>query len=856
MNGPDVLNDGEISGAAQEEEMTNRRKVFGERLAERGGKSMASHLLAWMAVGALSVSGGLEAQDAYDQVVPDGAETDTGLFDVHVVEGRTLYEIPDEVLGRDMLLMSRYVQTPQGFQLDGTSPAPDMVVQWQREGGRILLRAMNYELSADENMNVWHAVENANFAPVLASFEIEARGPGSSVVEVSGAYLGEAEVFQVGAGTRDQYGMGNVDPGRSRLSSVKTFPENVEVRAVLTYPASEPPSEGRGGTVSVRVNHSMILLPEEPKKRRWFDERVGLRGIAQYDYGRPGQGAERVEYIRRYWLEPSDVEAYRRGELVEPEEPWIWYIDRSVPEEWVPYFKEGLLEWNEAFEEAGYRNAIQVERAPSPEEDPDFSMEDARYSVVRYVATPVRSANAGGGAWDPRSGQLIRGHINMFHGLMERLRWWSFSQLGGRHDDLRGDEIPEEWMGEALRYVMSHEMAHVVGLPHNQMGNVAHPTDSLRSASFIEEWGHAASVVGRTRFNYVAQPGDDIPELERRRVGVADKWAVEWGYSFMPDHPTPDDEWPVLDERVRERNQERRYRFLEGQYIWHEEWDPQRMTEAMGDDLVKSSEYGLANLKRLMPNLVERVSREGEDYSELENFYLQILSQWARYIQHATVYVGGVYSHLKRYGEEGPIYTTVDRDHQLRAMEWLDEHAWSTPEWLLDKDILRLLEHAGALERIRAYQVQALDRFVQPNRFARMVEQEYFLGEEAYGAAEMMDDLRASLWREVRTGEPIDPFRRNLQRAYLDRLDWILNEAEADYLEPPASGNLRVSRDDDPPLNAELHIGHSDMGALFRDQLRRLRDEVEEGIGQAPDRMSRIHMEDVVERVNALLDGN
>lgn len=441
----------------------------------------------------------------------------------------------------------------------------------------------------------------------------------------------------------------------------------------------------------------------------------------------------------------------------------------------------------------------------------------------------------------------------MFHGLPERLRWWILSQLGGRDEGLRGDEIPAEMMGEALRYVVSHEIAHVVGLPHNQMGNVAHPTDSLRSAAFIEEMGHAASIVGRTRFNYVAQPGDDIPEIERRRVGVADKWAVQWGHTYFPQYDGPDEEWATLNEMVMERAEHRHFRFLEGQYIWHEEWDPQRMTEAMGDDLVKSSEYGLANLKRVMPNMVERVSTWGEDYSELEAHYMQFITQWARYIQHASVYVGGVYTHLKRYGEEGPVYTTVDRDHQLRAMAWLDEHAWETPEWLLDKDLLRLVEHAGALERIRAYHYQAMERFVQPNRLARMLEQEYFLGDEAYGAVEMMDDLRASLWKELDQGRAIDPFRRNLQRVYVDRLHWMMHEAEADYLRPPDSGNSRVSRDDDPPLNAELHVDHSDMRAIVRHQLRSLRGEVESGLDQSPDSMTRIHLEDVLVRIDRAL---
>lgn len=790
------------------------------------------------------------SQNRIDDML-EAAETDEGLFDVHQVGEKFFYEIPEEMLGRDMVILTRYREKEAWFSESGPFANSNMQVSWERKRDRILLRAETYHYGADENLNVYKAVNRDSFTPILAAFDIEKERDGSIIIDVSDLYTGQSDAFEISSFARRSIEARGLDSQRSHVESIRSYPENIEVGAVLTYDAANPPSESRGSTTSAHVNHSMVLLPEEPMRRRWYDERVGLRGISQLDFGRDYQGTERVEYIRRYRLEPSDTAAYLNGELVEPEEPWVWYIDPATPEKWIPYFKEGLLEWNEAFEEAGFKNAIQVEVAPV--DDPDFSMEDARYSVVRYNATNIRSANAGGGATDPRSGELISGHINMLDGLEERLRWWVFSQMGARHENLRGDEIPEEMMGEALRYVVSHEIAHVVGLPHNQMGNHAFPTDSLRSASFIEEWGHAASVVGRTRFNYVAQPGDDIPEIERRRVGVADKFAVKWGYSPLPQYNGPDDEWEALNEMVMEHNDKPWFRFLVGQYVAEEEWDPYRQTESMSDDGIRASEYGLKNLKRLIPDLVDRVSQEGKDYWDLENHYLQIHQQWQRFMQHATVQVGGVYSHNKRYGEEGLIYTPVEREDQVRAMEFLAEHAFQTPDWLLDRDILRLLEHAGALERVRGYQMQALERFLLPNRFARIAEQEYFLGDEAYSNTEMMDDLREMLWTEVSEGERIDAFRRNLQRGYLERLDWLMHEAEMETFNPPRSGNLRVGSYDSPPLNAEVHVSQSDVQMLARDQLRQLQSEIEANLNQVPDRTTRIHLEDVLVRIERIL---
>ena len=799
----------------------------------------------------------LQAQErSYAEVVPAGAVTQEGLFHVHRVDDQLLFEIPDSILGRDMALMSRYAKAQTGLANGGDRMAPNMVLRWERRDDRILVRAISHSNTAREDANVHLAVQNSNFSPIIASLPVEARGEGAGsptwVVDATQLYRGDHPTFSLPSARRSQLGVQRHVAERGWLEWARSFPTNVEVRVVRSYAATQPPSSGRGGSVSFEVNHSMILLPEEPMMPRLYDERVGYGSVVQTDYSRDWQGTRPYRYIRRYRLEPSDPEAFARGELVEPVEPWVWYIDPATPEEWIPYFKEGILEWNEGFEEAGFRNAIQVRVAPTEEEDPEFSLLDARYSVIRYVATTTRSANAGGDVVDPRSGEVIRAHMNMYHALMERMRWQMFSQVGAANPHLQSSHLAEEDMGEALRYVVSHEKAHAVGLPHNQRANFVFPVDSLRSAEFTERRGHSGSSVGRTRFNYVAQPGDGVnPE---RRIGIWDRFAVMWGYRPIPEAETPEDELETLNRWVTERADEPWFRFGSAQFGMDVEWDPYRMTEGISDDPVRAARYGMRNLEAATANLREWLLDEGDDFYEIETHYLQSLTQWNRYAEHAAAAVGGSFTHLKRAGEPGVLYEAVPPDYQREALAFLDEHVFQTPHWALDLEVLRRLEHAGAVERIRAYQELAVQRMLNHARLARMIEHETFLGTDTYAPHEMLDDLREVVWREVRQGEAVDTFRRNLQRAYLEQAHYLLHEAESDHWSPPGSGNLRVSSNNDPPLNADLHIGQSDIRPLVRDQLRLLRGEIEGRLeGDAGDRMTRIHLEEALDRIESAL---
>jgi hypothetical protein len=558
-------------------------------------RAVTSIVLAVLLLLPFAVSRPIAAQVSdYDEVVLSSAETDEGMFDVHRVGDQLLFEIPQEMFGREMIIMSRYHRVQQGMSNAGANMAPNMVVRWEERGDRIYLRAVTHANTADPEDNVSIAVQNQSFAPILQSFDIEARGDGTAIIDVTDLYMGETPAFTLPSNRRQGLGVRRYDRDRSWMEWSKSFPMNVEVRVVQTYDASTPPSASRGGALSFEVNHSMVLLPEEPMMPRLWDERVGFISLQRTNYSRDFDGVRPDRYAIRYRLEPSDTAAFLRGELVEPVKPWVWYIDPATPAEWIPYIEAGILEWNEGFEEAGFRNAVQVRLAPTEEEDPEFSLLDARNSVLRYVASPTRSANSGGDVVDPRSGEVIRAHTNLYQGVAERMRWQLLSQVATAADDLRyrDDDLPEDLMGEAIRYVISHETAHSVGLPHNQRANFVFEVDSIRDADFVSRMGHSGSSVGRTRFNYAAQAGDHVPP--ERRMGIWDAWAIRWGYRPIIGAETPEDEFATLNEWILERADKPWFRFASALFGMDVEWDPYRMTEGISADPVEAATLGMA----------------------------------------------------------------------------------------------------------------------------------------------------------------------------------------------------------------------------------------------------------------------
>ncbi len=776
----------------------------------------------------------------YAEVIKESMTTDEGVFAVHRDTEKIFFEIPDSLLGREMLLVTRMARTHAGMGYGGQK-ANTQVLRWQRQADDMLLRVVSYESIASEEQPIYQAVRNANLEPVVAAFDILARSDDStrSVMDVTELFTTDVRFLGLSSSNRTQYKVKSLDKDRSYVNTAQSFPRNVEVRHTLTYAADEPPENPSTGTISVEMNQSMVLLPDELMTPRPCDARVGYFNVETIDYGADEQRAEEKCFITKWRLEPGDPEAFARGELVEPVRPIVYYIDPATPVKWRPYIKQGVDDWNVAFEEAGFRNAIIAKDPPSAEEDPEFSPEDVRYSVIRYFPSDIENAY-GPHVHDPRSGEILESDIGWYHNVMNLLRNWYFVQTAAANPDARAVKFDDEVMGELIRFVSAHEVGHTIGLPHNWGSSYAFPVDSLRSPTFTSTHGTAPSIMDYARFNYIAQPEDGVTNF-MPAIGAYDKWSIRWGYRPIPGAGNEEEAKAVLNGWVRERAGDPLYFY--GRQTGNP-LDPRSQREDLGNDAVEASQLGIANLQRIVPNLIEWTREEGENYAQLEEIYGQVAVQWRRYLGHAARGIGGVYETPKTYDQEGPVYEMAPKGAQTRAMAFLHEFGFDTPRWLLDEDILRRIEHAGAVDRIRSIQAGQLDLLLDPQRLARLIEAEARLGDAAYAPLDMLEDLRKGLWRELDANEAINPWRRNLQRAYVEDMERLMTE---EVTAPPAAARRSLGY---TPVN----VSQSDIRAYVRGELETLRGDAQRAARRVQDRPTALHLEDILVRIENILD--
>ena len=765
-----------------------------------------------------------KSKPSYKTYVNSKTKSDEGLFHVHNNNGKFMYGIPKSHFGKEMLLVTRIKDIPAGLgggYVNAGSKINTQVVVWEEFQNKILLKVKSYNAVANDSLPIYKSVKANNLEPIIYAFDIKSQNPDSTAVLVDVTKFFSSDIKAISALSsfyRARYKVRRLDPTRSFINSIKSYPKNIEVVQDFTYDAAAPPSNSNTNTITIRVNQSMILLPEDKMMPRIYDKRVGYFSIGNVDYSSEALKADAKRYIRRWRLEPKDVSAYNRGELVEPIKPIVYYLDPATPEKLRKYIKQGVDDWAKVFETAGFKNAIMAKYPPTKEEDPEFSMEDVRYSSIRYVASTTRNAT-GPSVSDPRTGEILESDIIWYHNHLRSYRNRYLLETGAANPSARTLDTPAEEIGEMMRMVISHEVGHALGLPHNMAASFAYPVDSLRSGKFTQKMGIAATIMDYARYNYIAQPGDKNIRFIRQ-LGPYDHYAINWGYRKLSWAKTPEQEVETLDKWIEDKADNPIYRF------GGQRFDPSAQTEGIGNDQVKASTYGVKNLKIVAKNLPDWTSNQTNNYEDLSELYGELLGVWSRYVGHVSGNIGGVYEFNKKPSQDGFVYQSVSKEKQKESMSWLQENAFKTQDWLLDNSIIANIDESGYTNRMLRLQNRQLATLLSTSRLERMIDASV-IEPNSYEVIDMVRDLRNGIFSEANYTRNVDVFRRNLQKAFIDRMASIMNSKSPK---------------------------HADINSIVRGELESLNFQLTIAKNRRVNRMTKYHYRDCLAKIKQILD--
>lgn len=749
-----------------------------------------------------------KGMQAYNKVITEKAKNKSGLFTVSQVDTKYYFQIPDSLFNRYMLVVTRYLSTPEGMGAFGGEKANEQTIYFEKGANNtVYLRSLQYKQdvrSADSMLA--KALAGSNENPIVGAFPIKTTNPdnGNIVIDVTDAFKKDNPMFSLESKEKTEKKMTSLADDKSFIEAIDTYAINIEVKTTKTYTSSTASS----GSITIRLNTSIVLLPKTPMRKRFFDERVGYFANKYVLFDDDEQRAQKKFIIQRYRLEPKDkdIKKYLKGELVEPKKQIVYYIDPATPKKWRPYLIAGINDWQKAFEAAGFKNAIVGKEWP--EDDKTMSLEDARYSVVRYYASETPNAY-GPRVSDPRSGEIIESHVGWYHNVMKLVQRWYMIQAGPLDARARKMHLDDELMGQLIRFVSSHEIGHTIGLRHNMGASNATPVEKLRDKKWVEANGHTVSIMDYARFNYVAQPEDNIsPKGIYPRIGSYDKWAVQWGYKYYPNAKDEFEEEKILAKLTTDS-------LTANPKLWFggegKDEDPRSQREDIGDDAVKASDYGIKNLKRVVPNLIEWTYQPNDAYDNLSDMHKAVVSQYSIYLYHVLKYIGNNYVTKRTVDEKGVVYQQIPKAKVKAAIDYVGRQLFVAPLWMYPQEIDQLISLKTA-DQISDQQNQVLNMLLSPGMLYN-ISLKSIQFENAYTVPEFLNDLQQTVWVKFTGDEKQDFYRRSLQRGYIEKLGMLLLPKEA---EPGKA--LNAAQRSDIRLYGKQHL------LKLRDEIKKLED--------------------------------